>query len=161
MSVVATRTVATPEQMRALAVSLAPLLRAGDLLVLDGPLGAGKTVFAQGLAAGLEVAGPVTSPTFVIARVHPPLGSGPGLVHVDAYRLGLTQGDDPRAALDDLDLDSDLAASVVAVEWGAGLVEALAHDRLVVRIVRDPEHDTRRVELEGAGERWLGVTLPG
>lgn len=161
MSVVATRTVTTPEQMRALASSLAPLLRAGDLLVLDGPLGAGKTVFAQGLAAGLGVTGAVTSPTFVIARVHPALGAGPGLVHVDAYRLGLTQGDDPRAALEDLDLDSDLATSVVAVEWGAGLVEALAHDRLVVRIARDAEHETRQVELEGTGARWLGVTLPG
>ena len=161
MNVVAARTVATPEQMRALAVSLAPLLRAGDLLVLDGPLGAGKTVFAQGLAAGLGVTGAVTSPTFVIARVHPPLGAGPGLVHVDAYRLGLAEGEDPRAALEDLDLDSDLATSVVAVEWGAGLVESLAHDRLLVRIVRDPEHETRHVALQGTGERWTGVTLQG
>jgi tRNA threonylcarbamoyladenosine biosynthesis protein TsaE len=114
---------------------LATGLAAGDLVVLSGPLGAGKTVLVRGLARGLGVAGPVTSPTFVIAREHRPLPGGAGvpLVHVDAYRLG------GAAELDDLDLDTDLAEAVVAVEWGEGVAERLAARHLLVRITRRPD----------------------
>ena len=96
--------------------------------MLTGPLGAGKTTLVQGIGQGLDVRGPVTSPTFVIARVHPPLGGGPGLVHVDAYRLGSV------AEVDDLDLDASLEDCVTVVEWGEGLVEELAADRLEITI---------------------------
>ena len=94
------------------------------MLVLTGDLGAGKTTLTQGIAEGLGVRGPITSPTFVIARVHPSLVGGPALVHVDAYRLGSA------LELDDLDLDADLDASVTIVEWGAGLAEQLSESRL-------------------------------
>ena len=120
--------VSTADQMHDLGRRLARLLRAGDLVVLSGPLGAGKTTLAQGIGAGLGVRGPVTSPTFVIARVHPNLGTGPDLVHADAYRLG------SRAEVDDLDLDAELATSVTVVEWGEGLVEDLADNCLQVGI---------------------------
>jgi tRNA threonylcarbamoyladenosine biosynthesis protein TsaE len=151
------------DAMRALGSSLAEVLRAGDVLVLSGELGAGKTTFTQGLGAGLGVRGAVTSPTFVIARVHPSLVGGPALVHVDAYRLG---GIDE---LDDLDLDTSLDQAVTVVEWGTGVAEALADERLHVRIERatgdaleaQDDDDTRRVELVPVGSRWLGVTLPG
>ena len=101
---------------------LGQALEAGDLVVLDGPLGAGKTTFTQGIARGMGVKGRVTSPTFVIAREHSSIGNGPSLVHVDAYRLG----DDPLGELDALDLDSALEEAVVVAEWGGGLVEQLA-----------------------------------
>ena len=110
---------------------LGRLARGGDLLVLSGDLGAGKTTLVQGLGEGLGVRGPITSPTFVIARTHPSLVGGPALVHVDAYRL---QG---ALELDDLDLDADAGTSVVVVEWGRGLVEQLAGDRLEVDLHRD------------------------
>ena len=112
--------VATPAGMQALGRRLAGLLHAGDLVVLSGPLGAGKTTLVQGIGQGLGVRGPVTSPTFVIARVHPALGRGPGLVHADAYRLGSV------AEVDDLDLDASLDDCVTVVEWGEGLVDGLA-----------------------------------
>ena len=115
---------ADPERTHAFGVALARLLRAGDLVVLTGDLGAGKTTLTQGIGAGLGVRGPVTSPTFVIARVHPSLVGGPALVHVDAYRLGST------LELDDLDLDTSLVDAVTVIEWGAGLVEQLSEDRL-------------------------------
>ncbi len=118
-------------QMRALGARLAGLLRPGDLVVLAGPLGAGKTTLVQGIGDGLGVRGPVTSPTFVIARVHPSLCGGPDLVHADAYRLG------SRLEVDDLDLDADLDHSVTAVEWGEGLVETLAPAHLLVTIAWD------------------------
>ena len=108
--------------------------------MLSGPLGAGKTVLVRGLARGLGVAGPVTSPTFVIAREHRPLPGGAGvpLVHVDAYRLGST-GADVAAELDDLDLDTDLDGAVLAVEWGEGVAERLAARHLLVRLDRRPD----------------------
>jgi tRNA threonylcarbamoyladenosine biosynthesis protein TsaE len=119
-------------QMRALGARLAALLGPGDLVVLTGPLGAGKTTLVQGLGEGLGVRGPVTSPTFVIARVHPSLRGGPALVHADAYRLG------SRAEVDDLDLDADLDSSVTVVEWGEGLAEELAPSFLQITISRAP-----------------------
>ena len=147
-----TTTVRTAAQMRALGRRLASRLRAGDVVVLTGPLGAGKTTLTQGIGDGLGVRGPVTSPTFVIARVHPPLGAGPALVHVDAYRL------DDAAEVDDLDLDADLESAVTVVEWGEGLVERLAEDRLEIRIGRPPggplDDETRTVRLTGTGARW-------
>lgn len=112
------REIATAEEMEQLGLRIGEQLEAGDLLVLTGPLGAGKTTFTRGLAEGLGVRGPVQSPTFVIARTHPSLVGGAPLVHVDAYRLGSA------AELDDLDLD--LERSVVVVEWGRGMAEELA-----------------------------------
>ncbi|WP_193613608.1 tRNA (adenosine(37)-N6)-threonylcarbamoyltransferase complex ATPase subunit type 1 TsaE [Nocardioides lijunqiniae] len=144
--------VPTADDMHALGVRLAGELRAGDLLVLSGGLGAGKTTFTQGLGEGLQVRGGVTSPTFVIARVHPSLVGGPDLVHVDAYRLG---GLDE---LDDLDLDTSLDEAVTVVEWGEGMAETLSDSRLEVRITRadtaDGELDPRHVEVLGVGTRW-------
>jgi tRNA threonylcarbamoyladenosine biosynthesis protein TsaE len=129
-----------PSDTEALGERLAAGLRAGDLVVLSGPLGAGKTVLVRGLARGLGVAGQVTSPTFVIAREHRPLPGGAGvpLVHVDAYRLG-SGGAQGSAELDDLDLDTELTEAVVAVEWGEGVAERLAADHLLVRLDRRPD----------------------
>ena len=143
-----TVTVATDTAMRALGSAIAAEVRAGDLILLSGPLGAGKTTFTQGLAQGMGVRGPVTSPTFAIARTHPSLVGGPDLVHVDAYRLG---GD---LEVDDLDLDASLEESVTVVEWGEGLVEGLADDRLEIRIDREAGDDARVVTLRGVGARW-------
>jgi len=143
--------VATADEMRGLGRRLAADLRAGDLLVLSGPLGAGKTTLVQGIGEGLGVRGPVTSPTFVIARVHPSLRGGPALVHADAYRLGGV------AEIDDLDLDSDAASSVTAVEWGEGLAEGLSEDRLEVSI--ELTGDRRTVRISGVGSRWADVAL--
>ena len=130
----------TAEDTQALGRALAQLLHPGDLVVLAGPLGAGKTVVVRGLARGLGVAGPITSPTFVIAREHRPLPGGAGvpLVHVDAYRLGST-GAYVAAELDDLDLDTDLDGAVVAVEWGEGVAERLSARHLLVRLDRRPD----------------------
>jgi tRNA threonylcarbamoyladenosine biosynthesis protein TsaE len=156
-------------QMRLLGSRLAGLLRPGDLVVLAGALGAGKTTLVQGIGAGLGVRGPVTSPTFVIARVHPSLRGGPDLVHADAYRLG------SRLEVDDLDLDADLDHSVTVVEWGDGLVENLASGHLRITIERpaperesapdlgsepdlgsaeDPGDQVRVVTAAGYGGRW-------
>ncbi len=115
-------------------------LRAGDLVILSGELGAGKTTFTQGLAEGLGVRGPITSPTFVIARVHPSLTGGIPLVHVDAYRLGSL------AELDDLDLDASVEDSVTVVEWGEGKAEVLSGERLEVRIERARADDAAPAE---------------
>ena len=112
------REVASAAEMEGLGRALGAVLRAGDLIVLTGPLGAGKTTLTRGIAASLDVRGTVQSPTFVIARTHPPLGDGPPLVHVDAYRLG-TDGE-----LDDLDID--FAGSVVIAEWAAPYAAAVA-----------------------------------
>ncbi len=148
------------DAMRGLGRSLAGQLAAGDLIVLSGELGAGKTTFTQGLGSGLGVRGEITSPTFVIARVHPSLVGGPDLVHVDAYRLG---GLDE---LDDLDLDTSLDDAVTVVEWGEGLAEGLSESRLEIEIVRSesvPEDglDPRRVELTPVGPRWHALSFRG
>ena len=144
--------IATDGDMRDLGRRLAALLRAGDLVILAGPLGAGKTTLVQGIGAGLGVRGPVTSPTFVIARVHPPLaGGGPALVHADAYRLGSF------GEVDDLDLDTDVGRAVTVVEWGTGLAEPLAEDRLEITIEPDQDGDVRTVRINGYGARWHGV----
>ena len=175
-------TVGSPARMQQLGGALAAVVRAGDLIILTGELGAGKTTLTRGLGAGLGVRGEVSSPTFVIAREHPALAGGPALVHVDAYRLGSI------AELDDLDLDTSVGDAVTVVEWGAGLAEGLAENRLEVLIGRahggtevgdvgaeGPEpkgslsdvttdlldgDEPRRVELIGYGSRWAGVTLP-
>jgi tRNA threonylcarbamoyladenosine biosynthesis protein TsaE len=174
-------TIATAAAMRALGRSLATVLRAGDLVILSGGLGAGKTTLTKGIGDGLGVRGPITSPTFVIARVHPPVTSPtaaatdqprPPLVHADAYRLGSV------LELDDLDLDTDTAASVTVVEWGEGLAEGLSADRLEITITPgaakagaisgngadepdDPAEDApRTVRISAVGERWEGVKLP-
>ena len=165
-------TVATADQMRGLGRSLATVLRAGDLVILSGGLGAGKTTLTQGIGAGLGVRGPITSPTFVIARVHPPLRSAgvtgerrPALVHADAYRLGSA------LELDDLDLDTDTAAAVTVVEWGEGLAEGLADDRVEIAITPgaggeaddfdDRAGDAPRVvRITTVGPRWEGIKLP-
>ncbi|MGV8976975.1 MAG: tRNA (adenosine(37)-N6)-threonylcarbamoyltransferase complex ATPase subunit type 1 TsaE [Cellulomonas sp.] len=188
---------ADADATRAYGRALAAVLRAGDLVVLTGGLGAGKTTLTQGIGAGLGVRGQVASPTFIIARVHPPLprgasspgGSeaasasdgrpGPALVHVDAYRLGSLD------EVEALDLDTSLEDSVTVVEWGEGLVEALAADRLEISIHRprggvsgegdgtqapgdgradapgeDPAGGTRTVTVRAVGARWAGIRLP-
>ena len=160
-------TVTTAAGLRAFGHRLGAMLRAGDLVLLTGPLGAGKTTLVQGLGAALGVRGPVTSPTFVIARVHPSLTGGPSLVHVDAYRLG------GLAEVDDLDLD--LSGSVTVVEWGEGLAEGLSADRLEITIGFAERHagpvaepgagaavpatdEPRVVTLRRTGARWA---VPG
>ncbi len=158
--------IATTDEMGALGARLAAVLRAGDLVVLTGPLGAGKTTLTRGLGAALGARGQVSSPTFVLARTHPTT-SGPDLVHVDAYRLS-----DP-VELDDLDLDWD--ASVVVVEWGRGFVDGISDSVLDVEIVRatgadasapdddaDPDDvpdEPRRVIVTGTGPRWADAVL--
>ena len=144
--------VPTDADMRALGRRLASVLRAGDLVILAGPLGAGKTTLVQGIGAGLGIRGPVTSPTFVIARVHPVVsGPGPALVHADAYRLGSVD------EVDDLDLDTDAGSAVTVVEWGAGLADVLAEDRLEITIEPDRDSDVRTVRINGHGTRWHEV----
>lgn len=147
---------ATAASTRTAARALAAHLRRGDLLVLDGPLGAGKTTFTQGLGEGLGVRGPVASPTFVISRVHPSLVGGPQLVHVDAYRLA--GGFD----IDDLDLETELDDAVTVVEWGRERVEHLVESHLLIELRRpaqavgdadDPE-EPRTLTLRPAGPRW-------
>ncbi|WP_336319332.1 tRNA (adenosine(37)-N6)-threonylcarbamoyltransferase complex ATPase subunit type 1 TsaE [Streptomyces lavendofoliae] len=150
-------TLHAPEQTRDLGRTLAGRLRPGDLVMLTGELGAGKTTLTRGLGEGLGVRGAVTSPTFVIARVHPSLVGGPALVHVDAYRLG--GGLDE---MEDLDLDVSLSDSVVVVEWGEGKVEDLSEDRLHVvidRVVGSTDDERRVVTLTGYGARWAGADL--
>ncbi|MDU0347622.1 tRNA (adenosine(37)-N6)-threonylcarbamoyltransferase complex ATPase subunit type 1 TsaE [Actinomyces sp. MRS3W] len=115
---------------RALGARLAAILRAGDVVVLSGGLGAGKTTLAQGVGRALGVRGRVSSPTFVIARVHPALKDGPDLIHVDAYRIATLD------ELDALDLDSSLAEAVILMEWGEGKAEALSEDRLEITVAR-------------------------
>jgi tRNA threonylcarbamoyladenosine biosynthesis protein TsaE len=154
--------VPTREAMHELGRRLASVLRAGDLVVLTGDLGSGKTTLTQGIGEGLGVRGPVTSPTFVIARVHPSEVDGPPLVHVDAFRLS---GFDE---VEDLDLEASLDDAVTIVEWGHGLVEGLAGDRLEVTLQRpdappeDAEGDVdepRTAQVSATGDRWSGTDL--
>ncbi len=142
----------------ALGRALGQRLRAGDLVILSGLLGAGKTTLTKGIAAGMGVRGLVTSPTFVIARVHRPEPGQPQadaravpLVHVDAYRLS------GALELDDLDLDTDLEAAAVVIEWGEGVAERLAEDRLIVELTRLPD-DSRTALLTPVGSSWVQRT---
>jgi tRNA threonylcarbamoyladenosine biosynthesis protein TsaE len=156
MSRLACLEIPDPDAMRALGERIAGALKAGDLILVGGELGAGKTTFTQGVGSGLGVRGPVTSPTFVIARVHPSLSGGPPLVHVDAYRLS---GWDE---LEDLDLEATLDQAVTVVEWGEGLAEGLGLDRLEVHIHRSSGVDSgevRDVRITPIGDRWAGVDL--
>lgn len=146
--------VPTDEAMRELGRRLAGLVGPGDLLVLSGALGAGKTTLTQGIGEGLKVRGPITSPTFVIARVHPSLAGGTPLVHADAYRIGGIE------EIDDLDLDASIEDAVTVVEWGEGLVEELTDDRLEVVISRG-EGESRDVTVTGVGDRWSEESLYG
>lgn len=170
----------TPQETHGFGIALAGLLRAGDLLVMTGALGAGKTTLTQGIGEGLGVRGPITSPTFVISRTHPSLVGGPPLVHVDAYRLG------DSSEIDDIDLDASADESVTVVEWGAGMAEQLGDSWLSIKLERrqgnelDPlgtlvdeggedeggedesdesDGDTRVVMVKPHGRRWVGVPL--
>jgi tRNA threonylcarbamoyladenosine biosynthesis protein TsaE len=139
-----TRELPTVEHTIALGEQLGRQLRAGDVVVLSGPLGAGKTAFTKGIALGMDVEGPVTSPTFVLARVHRARRPGnPELVHVDVYRLLDHTGADLLAELDSLDLDADLDDAVVVVEWGEGLAERLSDNHLDIRLERSTDSDVR------------------
>ena len=142
-------TVPTAEAMHQLGVNLSAHLRAGDLVLVNGPLGAGKTVLAQGVGAGLGVTG-ITSPTFVISRVHK---AAVPFIHVDAYRL--VDSENPNLYLDDLDLD--IAGSITLIEWGGAESARLSEDRLEITI--DRSDDVRKVEITAVGTRWAGFAL--
>ena len=148
-------TITTPEAMAALGALLASQLRAGDLVTLNGELGAGKTTLTRGLGKALDVRGAVTSPTFVLARTHPRADGAP-LVHVDAYRLS--------SAIELDDLDIDFAASIVVVEWGEGLLDGITDEWLQFDIVRpvggvvaDDGVEARTVTVTGHGARWADL----
>ena len=145
--------VADADEMHHLGLSLAQQFVAGDLVVLTGPLGAGKTTLSRGIGEGLGVLGTVNSPTFVIARTHKRTNGGPELVHVDAYRLKSA------AELDDLDID--FANSITLVEWGKGLTDGITEDWLDIEIERDHtgESETREVLITGYGQRWAEVGI--
>lgn len=142
-------TLDTVEATQALGEEIGRRLGAGDLVILSGSLGAGKTTLTKGIAAGMGVRGLVTSPTFVIARVHRQESGSAAvpLVHVDAYRLS------GAVELDDLDLDTDLEAAAVVIEWGEGVAERLTDDRVVVQLTRLPD-DTRTATLIPVGSSW-------
>jgi tRNA threonylcarbamoyladenosine biosynthesis protein TsaE len=142
-------TIATPEAMHQLGLQISTHLRAGDLILVNGPLGAGKTVLAQGVGAGLGVTG-ITSPTFVISRVHK---AAIPFIHVDAYRL--VDSENPNLYLDDLDLD--IANSITVIEWGGSESARLSEDRLEVTI--DRSNDQRTVDIKAVGPRWAGFSL--
>ncbi len=142
-------TIATPEAMHQLGIQLSAHLRAGDLLLVNGPLGAGKTVLAQGVGAGLGVTG-ITFPTFVISRVHKAVIP---FIHVDAYRL--VDSENPNLYLDDLDLD--IANSITLIEWGGAESARLSEDRLEITI--DRSSDERTVDIKAVGPRWAGFSL--
>jgi len=141
--------VATADEMHQLGEKLSAHLRAGDLVLVNGPLGAGKTVLAQGVGAGLGIAG-ITSPTFVISRVHK---AAVPFIHVDAYRL--VDSENPNLYLDDLDLD--IAGSITLIEWGGAESARLSEDRLEITIDRSDE--IRKVEITPIGTRWAGFKL--
>jgi tRNA threonylcarbamoyladenosine biosynthesis protein TsaE len=141
--------IATAQQMFDLGISLSTQLKAGDLILINGPLGAGKTVLAQGIGKGLGI-DDITSPTFVISRTHK--GVVP-MIHVDAYRLIDTEN--PNLYLDDLDLD--IENSVTVVEWGGAESARLSEDRLEISI--DRTNEIRQVEIKAIGARWNGFAL--
>lgn len=149
--------------MRELGRAIAPALRAGDLVILAGRLGAGKTTLVQGIGAGMRVRGQVASPTFIISRAHEPAAEGPWLVHVDAYRLGSL------AELDHLDLDDSTDGAVTVVEWGEGKAESLADGHALITIDRargaftegdDPAAGERVVTITTSGAAWQGRSWP-
>ncbi|MBC7297578.1 MAG: tRNA (adenosine(37)-N6)-threonylcarbamoyltransferase complex ATPase subunit type 1 TsaE [Demequina sp.] len=140
--------------MRALGQALAAVFTEGDLVILSGGLGAGKTTLVQGIGAGLEVRGQVASPTFIISRVHEPTAAGPALVHVDAYRLGSLQ------ELDHLDLDASADEAVTVVEWGEGKAEALAEGHALITIER-PRGELVEGEDPAAGDRTVTISTTG
>jgi tRNA threonylcarbamoyladenosine biosynthesis protein TsaE len=142
-------TIATPEAMHQLGLQISAQLRAGDLVLVNGPLGAGKTVLAQGIGAGLGITG-ITSPTFVISRVHK---AAVPFIHVDAYRL--VGSENPNLYLDDLDLD--ISNSITVIEWGGAESARLSEDRLEISI--DRSSDERTVEIKAVGPRWAGFSL--
>ena len=142
-------TIATAEEMYQLGLQISAHLRAGDLVLVNGPLGAGKTVLAQGVGAGLGISG-ITSPTFVISRVHK---AAVPFIHVDAYRL--IDSENPNLYLDDLDLD--VAGSITFIEWGGAESARLSEDRLEITIDRSEEQ--RKVEITPVGPRWAGISL--
>ena len=139
-----------PDHMNLLGLAIAKVLRAGDLLLLNGPLGAGKTTLTRGIGEGLGAQGTVQSPTFVLARTHR-TEAGPKLVHVDAYRLNSA------VELDDLDID--FANSIVVVEWARDYIDGIAEHWLQVDINRESEDDSREVTINGIGQRWAGVEI--
>ena len=142
--------ISDPEQMHELGVKIAGLLQAGDLVLLSGPLGAGKTTLTRGIGEGLDASGTVQSPTFVLARTHR-TAKGPSLVHVDAYRLA--------SAMELDDLDIDFARSIVVVEWARDYVDGVADSWLNVEIDRSRDDEVRTVTISGYGPRWEGVDL--
>ena len=142
-------TIATPDAMHQLGLQISAQLRAGDLVLVNGPLGAGKTVLAQGIGAGLGITG-ITSPTFVISRVHK---AAVPFIHVDAYRL--VDSENPNLYLDDLDLD--ISNSITVIEWGGAESARLSEDRLEISI--DRSSDERTVEIKAVGPRWAGFSL--
>lgn len=144
-------TISTPEAMFELGKSIGSRLRAGDLLVLNGPLGAGKTLLTQGIGDALGITG-ITSPTFVISKIHK--GKIP-LIHVDAYRL--IQSENPIFSLDDLDLDSEREDAITVIEWGGELAARLSEERLEIFI--DRTNDVREVSAIGHGARWKNFSL--
>ena len=146
--VLAKLTIETAEQMHELGIKIAKTLNAGDLVILTGPLGAGKTTFTRGVGEGLSVAGNVSSPTFVIARTHKRAGSSVPLVHVDAYRLSSPE------EFDDLDIDTE--QSIVLVEWGRGFADDLLDSWAEIEIERDHSGATeeRTVTITGFGDSW-------
>ncbi len=139
-----------PDHMHLLGLAIAKVLRAGDLLLLNGPLGAGKTTLTRGIGEGLGAQGTVQSPTFVLARTHR-TAVGPKLVHVDAYRLNSA------VELDDLDID--FANSIVVVEWARDYIDGIAENWLQVDINRESEDESRLVKISGVGQRWEGVEI--
>ncbi len=139
-----------PDHMHLLGLAIAKVLRAGDLLLLNGPLGAGKTTLTRGIGEGLGAQGTVQSPTFVLARTHR-TAVGPKLVHVDAYRLNSA------VELDDLDID--FANSIVVVEWARDYIDGIAENWLQVDINRESEDESRSVKISGVGQRWEGVEI--
>lgn len=162
-----TITVNSSEQTRAAGELLAKHLRRGDLVMLSGGLGAGKTTFTQGIGSGLQVKGRVSSPTFIVARVHPSLAGGPDLIHADAYRIkDLTD-------LETLDLDSTLEEAITVIEWGEGKTEQLSADRLEIEIQREHggivtssdgvvdlaemDDGKRTITIRPLGKRWEGT----